>query len=512
MGDSGVRGAAGSESVSPAAATQRSTHGRDGRMGMTLAKMPWANQCKPGMISVSRRCFVSGNTWSKRQTAARKRHGLAIARGGWVILAFAVASVATAGVAGDTFDRFFTDGTLRVDIVHSGTAQTQNVSVRRIVREPVWAGPRVIRPEVEGLGTYRVDVMDDATQRVIYRHGFSTLFAEWQTTEEAKTTRKAFEETLETPFPKGMVDVVMYARNDRGEMDELFRLAVDPQSYLVGRLAHPPLDAGAEVSDVELHGAAEDKVDLVVLGDGYQAAEKEKFRRDCSRFAEKLFGAEPFHSMRDRFNIRAVFVPSRDCGVREPRKGIYPETPFGLTFSAFDLPRYCMTERYWAIRDAVAAVPHDAILLMANSSRYGGGAIYNYYTVFVSDNEYDDYLVVHEFGHGFGGLGDEYYSSSVAYNEFYPRGVEPWEPNITALLDPPHVKWQRFVESGTPIPTPAGDSTFAHTVGAFEGAGYAAKGLYRPALDCKMFSKGNKPFCPVCAHALEDVIRSYARD
>ncbi len=181
-----------------------------------------------------------------------------------------------------------------------------------------------------------------------------------------------------------------------------------------------------------------------------------------------------------------------------------------MTFNMFDLPRYCMTEDLWAIHDAASHVPHDAVLLMANTSRYGGGAIYNHYTVFVSDNEYDDYLTVHEFGHGFGGLGDEYYSSSVAYNEFYPRGVEPWEPNITALVDREHLKWAAFVEAGTPVPTPEDDPKYAGKVGAFEGAGYAAKGLFRPAKDCKMFSKGNRDFCRVCEQGLIDVIAHYA--
>jgi hypothetical protein len=154
-----------------------------------------------------------------------------------------------------------------------------------------------------------------------------------------------------------------------------------------------------------------------------------------------------------------------------------------------------------------------------------------------------DYVFVHEFGHSFAGLGDEYYSSDVAYTDFYPADVEPWEPNLTALLEGRDLKWGHLVADGTPIPTPwekalydslvtvRGDldtesatydedvakidaersgileeSAYSGKVGAFEGAGYASEGVYRPALDCRMFSKSLAPFCPVCMEAIERMI------
>jgi hypothetical protein len=261
---------------------------------------------------------------------------------------------------------------------------------------------------------------------------------------------------------------------------------------------------------LEVNGDPQGKVDLVILGDGYSAIEKKKFIGDCWHFVDNFFANDPMKRLRSRFNLRAVFVSSRESGVDEPRKGVFRNTAFGMTFNMFDLPRYCMTDSVWALHDAASVAPYDAILLMANSSRYGGGAIYNYYTAFVSDNEYDDYLAVHEFGHGFGGLADEYYTSSVAYNEFYPRGVEPWEPNITALLPGETLKWEAFVEEPTPVPTPVDDERFASKVGAFEGAGYAARGLFRPQMTCKMFSKGNRRFCRVCEQVLAETIDWYA--
>jgi hypothetical protein len=304
------------------------------------------------------------------------------------------------------------------------------------------------------------------------------------------------------------VRLVVSARERGEEWEEIFEMRIDPADHHIGQSPTAPM--GAEVIDILVSGESSTTVDLVILGDGYSSQERTKFDGDCAHFVETLFGVEPFRSRRDRFNVRAVFVASAESGVDEPRKGIYRDTPFGMTFDMFELPRYCMSRAVWAMHDAASTVAHDAILLMANSSRYGGGAIYNHYSVFVSDNEYDDYLPVHELGHGFGGLGDEYYSSAVAYNEFYPLGVEPWEPNVTALLDSDNLKWKGFVEDGTPIPTPANDPKHAGKVGAFEGAGYAAKGLYRPAKDCKMFSKGNRDFCKVCEQGLIDVIEYYS--
>jgi hypothetical protein len=408
------------------------------------------------------------------------------------------------------FEDYFVEGALRVDIIHAGKVDEDVISVRRVIKEPFWSGPRnKLIPEFDH-GKYRLDVIDSASGNVIYRYGFGTLFGEWITTDEAKNTRRAFEETLEMPYPKAPVIIKVHLRDSKGAMDEIFSVNVDPAFHQIGRSPKLPALAEAEVIELQVVGDHSEKVDILVLGDGYLVTEKEKFRGDLDRFMENFFESDPFKSRWEDFNIRAVYLPSNTSGVDEPRKGIHSDTPFGMMFNMFDLPRYCMTEDVWAIHDAAAQVPHDAILLMANSSRYGGGAIYNHYTVFVSDNEYDDYLTVHEFGHGFVGLGDEYYSSSVAYNEFYPAGVEPWEPNITALLDPANVKWKRFVDEGTPLPTPEEDDAWRDKVGAFEGAGYAAKNLFRPAKDCKMFSKGNKNFCAVCEDAAIRMINHYA--
>ncbi|UCG53103.1 MAG: peptidase [Candidatus Latescibacterota bacterium] len=405
------------------------------------------------------------------------------------------------------FEDYFADGALRIDLVHSGTASSEEMSVRRIVREEIWAGPKVNLIPHWDMGKYRLDVRDDSSGTLIFRSGFSSLFAEWRTTAEANLVRRGFEETLELPFPRGRVELDVSVRNKTGEFERLLTVSIDPESHVIGKT---PNAGGVDIHELVVNGPPERMVDLLVLGDGYTVIEREKFRRDCRHLMDRFFDAEPFASYRDRFNVRAIHVASPESGVDEPRKRLYRDTPFDMQFNTFDSPRYCMTESVWAIHDAAAHAPHDAILLIGNSSRYGGGAIYNFYTAFASDNEYDDYLCVHEFGHGFAGLGDEYYSSAVSYNELYPRDVEPWEPNITALLDEGKLKWGSLVDADTPIPTPEDDPRYADKVGAFEGAGYSAKGLYRPAKDCKMFSKGNRRFCPVCERAVVRMIEFYS--
>ncbi len=318
---------------------------------------------------------------------------------------------------GRGFEERFTGELLRVDVIHSGTAVEEEFSLRRVLREPVWGGPRRELAGPDDRGEYFLEMREESSGSVLIRQGFSTLFGEWRTTVDETALRKAFEETYELPCPRSEVEIRVARRGKGGEDQTVFAMRFDARTA-DQRGASPSM--AAEVLDVMINGDPEDKVDLVLLGDGYTEAEAEKFAGDCRRALGDLFAVEPLAALRSRFNVRAVLVASAESGVDEPRKGIFRDTAFGMTFNTFGIERYCMTEDVWAMHDAAALVPHDAILLMANTSRYGGGAIYNMYTAFASDNEYGDYLCVHEFGHAFAGLGDEYYSSQVSYNEFYP--------------------------------------------------------------------------------------------
>jgi hypothetical protein len=303
------------------------------------------------------------------------------------------------------------------------------------------------------------------------------------------------------------VQVRIETRDKKNIFKPVYDLVVDPSDY---HISDERSFTRFRVRELIDNGPAANKVDLVILGDGYGENEMHKLRKDADALLAVLFDKEPFKSRKGDFNVRLVESVSEESGAVEPREGKYPSTILGCSYNAFDIPRYMLTFSNRVMRDVAANAPYDIIVVIVNTKRYGGGGIFNLYSAASSDNEFSGYVFTHEFGHAFAGLGDEYYSSEVAYNDIYPRGTEPWEPNITALLDTTRIKWGDLIRKGTPIPTP-NDSTYAGVVGCFEGAGYSAKGLYRPCRDCIMFSKKVQPFCPVCRRAIERIIDYYTK-
>ncbi len=463
------------------------------------------------------------------------------------------------------FDDVFVDATLRVDTYHTGNAAGETVTLDRVLRQGSWAGSLRHLTDRFGVGRYLATVVDPVTGVVLFSKGYDSYFGEYRTTAAAeKGVQRTFQESVLIPCPKKPVRFSIAVRQRDGALHEIFATDIDPNSTSV---VQAPLDAGVTVVQAAQGGDPHVKVDIAVLAEGYTAAQEKKFRADLARFVKLFFSQEPYASHRGSFNIAGVFKPSQESGCSEPSWGVHRNTALGASFDALGSERYLLTEENRRMRDIAAHVPYDALFVMVNSARYGGGGIYNLYCTFTADNQWSSYVFLHEFGHSFGGLADEYYTSSVAYNDFYPKGVEPDAPNITAMLDPANLKWKALLTPGTPIPTPwekadfdtmdlayqkvreklngriaaakrAGTpraeveklqeeserlslehaekvdayltkSLFAGQVGAFEGAGYASVGLYRPMLDCIMFTKGAKPFCKVCQQALLRVIEHY---
>ncbi len=477
----------------------------------------------------------------------------------------AVAPAARAADAPAAFEASFLDRTMRVDTYHTGDAAEEFFTLDRVVQQGAWAGSRVHLLDTFDNGRYYVKVYDLASGTLLYSRGFDSYFGEYRTTPEAaRGVRRTYHESALIPYPKRPIRFAIETRGADKRLTETASFEIDPASWAVLR---PPLEAGVTVVESWISGDPHAKVDVAILGEGYTAAEEAKFRADLARFTKILLAFEPYASLKDRFNIRGVLKPSQDSGCSEPSHGSYKRTPVGATFDSLGSERYVLTEDNRAMRDLAAHVPYDAIMIMVNSPRYGGGGIYNLFSTFTTDDQWHEYIFLHEFGHSFAGLADEYYTSAVAYNDFYPRGIEPNEPNITALLDPANLKWKDLVTPGTAVPTPwekadydamdsayqkvrqelnekiarmsregapaaeiarakeesdrlsrehqqrmdayLAKSKFVGKVGAFEGAGYAAQGLYRPMLDCLMFSKGAKPLCKVCAAAVRRVIEHY---
>jgi hypothetical protein len=450
------------------------------------------------------------------------------------------------------FDVSFTGSTMRVDYFHSGGMGQEIVALDRVVSDGPWAGSRTRLVDDLNLGKYLFEVIDRDTNRAIYSRGFASIYGEWETTPEYKTLYRTFGESLRFPWPKAPVQVVLKKRDRDNSFHELWSTVIDPNSRFVNR-ADPP-KAGNVWTLLE-SGPPAEKVDILLISEGYTAAQMPKFRADAKRLVDALFAVEPFKSRKNDFNVRGLEIPSAQAGVNRPHVGSFRRTPISAEYNIFDSERYLLTLDNRAFRDAAASAPYEFIEILANEQQYGGGGIFNDQATTSVDTGFAEYVFVHEFGHHFAALADEYYTSDVAYETGATDLPEPWEPNITALKDPSRLKWRDLVEPGTPIPTPwdkteyetksretqarrrallakkvpeaevdalfreqlAWDSKFLSSmkysgkVGAFEGAGYEAKGLYRPEADCIMFTRDPVGFCRVCRHAISRIIDQYAR-
>lgn len=403
------------------------------------------------------------------------------------------------------FNDYFFDITLRLDYHHTGNHSEDFYSFDELIEEPYWAGSKVNLLDRFDFGNYKFIVIDEVSGIQLYSRTYSTLFAEWQTTDEAKETYRTFSETVVFPFPKKNVIVEFYGRDKQNNLIKKFEYKIDPNNYFIKK--ERPMKY--ETMKVLYKGDPAIKVDVAFIPEGYTEDEMELFKSDCEKFAGYFFNASPFRENKDNFNIWAVLAPSKESGTDIPADNIWRNTLLNSNFYTFDLERYLMTSDNKTMRHVASNVPYDQIYIIVNSSKYGGGAIYNHYSVCVNNNIHEEYVFTHEFGHGFAFLADEYYTSDVAYNDYYPLDVEPLERNITTLVDFSS-KWSDLVEVDTPVPTPA-TKEFKDKVGAFEGGGYAAEGVYRPMQDCSMKSIAVDNFCPVCKNAIQDMIDFYTK-
>ena len=403
------------------------------------------------------------------------------------------------------FHDFFIDKSMRIDYVHAGNSHSEEYYIEKIKMEPYWGGSLEKLVDTFKYGNYFFEIYDDSTGALLYSRGYSSLFCEWQTTEEAHRIDKAFYESIVFPFPKNTIVVKWYARQSDGRFAKQMELKVDPKNYFIDPSPAKPYP----VYEAYMSGDPHEKVDIVILPDGYSKDEMELFKSDCDRFAAELFQYHPYSLFKDRFNIVGVLAPSKDSGNDIPADSIWKNTQLSTSFYTFDSERYCMTEDYKSVKDLAANAPYDQIYILVNNKKYGGGAIYNFYNVSVNSNAKAGQIFIHELGHGFAGLADEYYSSSVSYNDFYNLETEPWEPNITTLVDFDH-KWKHLLKRDTPIPTPDTDEYKGET-GVFEGGGYIAKGVYRPRHDCLMKSFNDTIFCEACNEAIIKMINFYSK-
>ena len=401
------------------------------------------------------------------------------------------------------FQKYFHNHSFRFDFLLGGNNKEVTVYPQQMKQEPFWAGTKTRLIDPFNYGSYRYRIFDAASDSLIFSKGFSTLFQEWQTTAEAKKTNKTFYQAAIFPYPKKKFRIEIDARQWDGTFKTIYASEIEPDNYFVQR-ENP---TSFEVVDILSNGDPSVKADLVILAEGYTKTEKNKFIEDVKRVTSYLFEEEPFKTEKENFNVKAVFKPSVESGTDVPGEHIYKNTYFNSSFYTFDLPRYLTTSDMKTIYDAAAQVPYDHIYILVNTERYGGGGFYNFLTVCTAGNSLTKEVFVHEFGHGFAGLGDEYYTSSVAYEDFYNLEIEPWEPNLTTLVDF-DVKWKKMIAETTPVPTPR-EAKYQNIVGVYEGGGYLSKGIYSPYIDCRMKSNEAQEFCPVCKEAIKKVIDYY---
>ena len=440
--------------------------------------------------------------------------------------------------------------TLRVDYFHTGDIKEEHYAIERVVIEPLpWPGNMAQTLDATNRGVNLVEVRDRKTGALLYSRGFSTIFGEWRSTAEARTAQRGFEESVRFPMPAAPVRVAIFKRDAQNKFVPAWSVDVDPAAPDVIR---KQVAAPAKPIPIHISGASADKVDLLILGDGYTAAEMGKFKATAKRMSDHLFTVSPFKERARDFNVWALAVPTPESGVTRPSTGVHHASALGTRYDIFGSERYMLTTDNRALREIAQYAPYEFIEIVTNNDTYGGGGIFGQFSTAAGNNAGADYLFVHEFGHHFAGLADEYYTSPVAY-ESTGELAEPWEPNATALHDPAHVKWASRVTPGTPLPTNWPKAEFEayerdlmkkraalraenrpesemnalfaaelahtnalfspdphrHAIGAFEGANYQAKGYYRPEMQCIMFDRSDK-FCQVCSDGISDIINLYS--
>ncbi|MBR1402176.1 MAG: peptidase M64 [Prevotella sp.] len=414
-----------------------------------------------------------------------------------------VAFMLTMAANAQQFEEYFTNNTLRIDYTFSGNANRQEVYVDKLNVIPQWYGKKKHLSEVPVEGNGQVIVRDHRSQNVIYRNSFSTLFQEWLSYDEAKTAKKSFENVFLVPMPKDSVDITVELYNNRRRVMTSLTHLVDPKDILIRHIGERNV---TPYITLQLAKDTANCIHIAYLAEGYTQEEMPTFIEDAKIAVDALFEHEPFKQMRDRFNLIAVMSPSKESGTSEPSKGIWKNTALHSHFDTFYSDRYLTTLNLKELHDWLAGTPYEHIIVLVNTDKYGGGGILNSYNLSMTHHPKYRPVVVHEFGHSFCGLGDEYAYENEAI-PMYPHDVEPWEPNLTTMKDFAG-KWGNLIGKNVPVPTPA-TSQYSNTVGVYEGAGYSLNGVYRGMQDCRMRTNEYPVFCPVCQQALRKLIKFY---
>lgn len=417
---------------------------------------------------------------------------------------FLLCLIAVSSTRAQVFADHFADKTLRVDYIFNGNASGQAICLDGLSALPTWAGRKHHLAELPLQGNGQIIMRNAASGKTIYTTSFSSLFQEWLETDEAQNVTKGFENTFLLPYPLQPVEIEITLLDPRRNVRASMKHIVHPNDVLIEQKGNSHITPHKYL----LHNDSPEKcIDVAILAEGYTLQEIQTFYEDADIACKSIFDHEPFKSMKKRFNVVAVASPSTDSGVSVPRLNEWKHTAFGSHFSTFYSDRYLTTSRVKAIHDALAGIPYEHIIILANTEEYGGGGIYNSYTLTTAHHPMFRPVVVHEFGHSFGGLADEYFYDNDVMTDTYPLDIEPWEQNISTQVDFA-AKWKDMLSENTPVPTSA-EVSENYPTGVYEGGGYSAKGIFRPAENCRMRTNEYPAFCPVCQRALRRIIEFY---
>lgn len=403
------------------------------------------------------------------------------------------------------FNNFFYNKTLRIDYIRSGDYKSERLKPENLIEKKLWAGSTINLIDTFNYGKCKVEVYDLLSSKLIYSRGYSTLFEEWRTTSEGKAMKKDFSETVLIPYPKSTIKIVFKSRDSINIWHKSDSIIFNPSKDIVMK----PVQNKNKIVKLHYSGDIKTKLDIAIIADGYSLSDSALMRKDMKNFVAYLLNSSPFDKNKDKINIWGVEAISMESGITDPNLKSYKKTAVGSNFNTIGSDRYLMTLENKALHDQLANVAYDQIIIMANTNKYGGGGIYNFYCTAAAGDSHSDFIIQHEFGHSFAGLGDEYFTSEVTVENFYPLSVEPWEPNLTTLI---HFgkKWSNMIDKNVPVPTPP-TQIYEKSVGVFEGGGYMSRGVYRPYLDCTMKSVIYNSYCPVCKRAVEAMLDFYAK-
>jgi hypothetical protein len=396
------------------------------------------------------------------------------------------------------YTEYFKAGRLRFDYAITSKSGICKIFPYHYYYEPMWGGSKINLIDSLKYGTMMLEVYDSASNRLIYSYGYSTLFKEWESTDINNEKNKIFIESVLIPYPLKTIKIKIYGRDKLLNFNKIYNNYYNPELAQVEVLNEP---VNCEIKNIIHAGDPGEKVDLVFISEGYTLESKGKFFADVEKYTQILFSWDPYKAYTNSFNIYAVYIASEQSGADIPPDSIWVSTALNSRFYTFGTERYLTTEDMEKVRNCLSGVPYDQVCIMVNTDKYGGGGIYNFYTVFAADNANSEFLFQHEFGHAFAGLADEYYTSETPYDSLFSKITEPFEPNITTLSSFDK-KWKNMVNDSVPIPTPSNEK-YLNVVGVYEGAGYCEKGIYRSYIDCSMKSKINNAFCPVCKRAIK---------